>query len=177
MDTDLNKANWESRMFQFFAGDLYEVLPLVQSKFYATEPVTGVCKATTGGLRVYKSGLDVFNVTLHFDCELNIQKQKVLGFAVGLESTIEGVPRASSLDFRVRNFQELVTFYPYGDYKTLNEPLARELLRHSLRRLEFVPCFGSGWPLSPPRDYPNFMTEDNVTVVYDSTHVDPHQAR
>jgi hypothetical protein len=28
--------------------------------------------------------------------------------------------------------------------------------------------------MSPPRDYPHMMTEENYTIVYDSTHVDPH---
>ena len=27
LNTDLNKKNWESRFFQYFAGDLYEVIP------------------------------------------------------------------------------------------------------------------------------------------------------
>ena len=27
LDTDLNKKYWESRFFQFYAGDLYEVIP------------------------------------------------------------------------------------------------------------------------------------------------------
>lgn len=29
MDTELNRDNWESRMFQFYAGDLYELFPKV----------------------------------------------------------------------------------------------------------------------------------------------------
>lgn len=27
IDTELNRKNWESRFFQYFAGDLYEVIP------------------------------------------------------------------------------------------------------------------------------------------------------
>lgn len=29
LDTDLNRKNWESRFFQFYAGDLYEIIPRV----------------------------------------------------------------------------------------------------------------------------------------------------
>lgn len=47
------------------------------------------------------------------------------------------------------------------------------MITHSLNRLLGHKTFGSGWKLYE-RDYPNFMVEDYYTVVYDSTHVDPH---
>ena len=50
LTTDLNRENWQSRMFQFYAGDLYDIFPKVRSTFYASEPVTGNCKATTAGI-------------------------------------------------------------------------------------------------------------------------------
>jgi len=39
-------------MFQFFAGDLYDLFPLVQSRYYATQIVDGLCSATFKNLRV-----------------------------------------------------------------------------------------------------------------------------
>lgn len=45
LDSDLNPDLWTSKMFQFYAGDLYEAIPEVQTKWYAAEPVTGNCKA------------------------------------------------------------------------------------------------------------------------------------
>lgn len=36
LDADLNRKNWESRFFQFYAGDLYEVIPRVADKFLAS---------------------------------------------------------------------------------------------------------------------------------------------
>jgi hypothetical protein len=42
-------------MFQFFAGDLYEVFPLLQKKYSASTPITGICKATTRGLKIQKN--------------------------------------------------------------------------------------------------------------------------
>ena len=67
LDTDLEREPWESRMFQFFAGDLYDIFPNLQTKFYASEPINGNCKATYTGLKVWKSGFDTFNVSLHYD--------------------------------------------------------------------------------------------------------------
>lgn len=33
--------------------------------------------------------------------------------------------------------------------------------------------FGNNYPVSPPRDYPHMIVEDNFTIVYDSSHIDP----
>jgi len=68
LDSDLKRENWESRMFQFYAGDLYEIFPKVQTTFYANEVVTGNCKATNAGVELRKSGIHTFNISLHFAC-------------------------------------------------------------------------------------------------------------
>lgn len=47
LDTALTRRNWESRFFQFFAGDLYEVIPKLTEEFHATDVVSGECNATT----------------------------------------------------------------------------------------------------------------------------------
>lgn len=45
------------------------------------------------------------------------------------------------------------------------------MVKDSLKLIKNIRVFGSGWPLSPPRDYPNFRTETNYTLVYDSTFI------
>lgn len=47
------------------------------------------------------------------------------------------------------------------------------MIAHSIGRLVGHRTFGSGWKLYQ-RDYPHFITEDHYSIVYDSTHVDPH---
>jgi hypothetical protein len=61
-------------MFQFYVGDLYEIIPALQTKFYASAVINGNCKATYTGFKVFKGSHDSFNVTIHFDCELNVQR-------------------------------------------------------------------------------------------------------
>lgn len=90
LDTDLKREWWQSRMFQFFAGDLYEVFPLMAGKYYANQEINGNCKPTYTGLKVWKAGDDTFNVSIHFDCELNVQREKFLDFAVGLTLVVVG---------------------------------------------------------------------------------------
>jgi hypothetical protein len=91
-------------MFQFYAGDLYEVFDKVRDRYFASEPVSGNCKASLSSLKVIKSGLlGSFNISLNFDCELNVQRSKLANFAVALMLEIEGLPLASSIDFRLRS--------------------------------------------------------------------------
>lgn len=55
-------------MFQFYAGDLYEVFSNVQDRFFASEEATGDCKASNTGLKVEPGKEDHFNVSLNFNC-------------------------------------------------------------------------------------------------------------
>jgi hypothetical protein len=57
-------------MFQFYVGDLYEIFPVLQGKYYASEAVTGSCKPTYDRLRVQSAGTNALSVTMHFDCSL-----------------------------------------------------------------------------------------------------------
>eukprot|EP00178_Gracilaria_changii_P002211 TRINITY_DN13302_c0_g1_i1.p1 TRINITY_DN13302_c0_g1~~TRINITY_DN13302_c0_g1_i1.p1 ORF type:complete len:162 (+),score=5.03 TRINITY_DN13302_c0_g1_i1:682-1167(+) len=68
LDVDLSREQWESTMFQFFVGDLYEVFPKLHTQYYASEKVNGNCKATYSGLKVYKATHKTFNVSIHYDC-------------------------------------------------------------------------------------------------------------
>jgi len=121
LDTDLTKENWESRMFQFYAGDLYEVIEKVQDRYFADEAVNGNCKATIDSLKVAKRASNTFNVSLDFGCEINIKRNKIVDFSVSLELKVEGLPLATSIDFKLRSHQQEVNFYPYGDYRILKE--------------------------------------------------------
>ena len=117
-DIDLNRENWESTMFQFFAGDLYEVFPLLQSKYYASEKVNGNCRANYNNLKVVKSTHETFNVTIQFDCELNIvNKEKFGDFQLGLELEIGGRPGSQNWYFNLVKHSQHASFYPYGGYK------------------------------------------------------------
>jgi len=63
-------------MFQFYVGDLYEIFPALQGKYYASEQVTGTCKPTSEKLRVQNSATDdALLVFIHFDCSLSIPQK------------------------------------------------------------------------------------------------------
>lgn len=129
------------------------------SKYYANQEISGNCKATYTGLKVWKSGYDTFNVSIHFDCELNVQREKFLDFEVGLTLVVAGDPQETNITFRLRNHEEFISFYPYGQFKMQNEELARAMVRSGLSTLYQGYLYGSGFPQSPPRDYPHFIAE------------------
>lgn len=52
LDVELTRERWQSRMFQFYAGDLYEVFSNVQNRYFAAEEASGNCKASSAGLKV-----------------------------------------------------------------------------------------------------------------------------
>lgn len=172
LDTELKREWWQSRTFQFFAGDLYEIFPLMATKYYASQEILGNCKASYTGLKVWKASYDSFNVSMHFDCELNILREKFLDFGINVDFEVAGVPFERNISFSLRRHNQNVTFYPYGQFKMENEELARLMVQNSFNTLYNGYLYGSGFPQSPARDYPHFIAEENYTIVYDSTHVD-----
>ncbi len=52
LDTVLNRKTWSSRMFQFCAGDLYEVIPSIGQKYIASEEIIGTCKGNPSNVTI-----------------------------------------------------------------------------------------------------------------------------
>ncbi len=122
-------------MFQFFAGDLYEVFPQTQTSFYANQIVAGKCQASLSGLGVTPNDNNSFNVSLNFDCNLMINAEKITDFSIALVLTVNGEAGSSYLNFRVRSFSQKISFFPSGKYKLENKDLAEMMVADSLKRL------------------------------------------
>ena len=60
-------------------------------------------------------------------------------------------------------------FQQIGEYRLANKELAELVIDDCLSRLKEGHLFGSGWPQSPPRDYPRFRVYDNFTAVMDAS--------
>lgn len=138
----------------------------------ASEVVTGSCKTSSRNADIKKGGHDSLNVSLIYDCEIGITRDKVGEFQLALVLTVEGIANETALNFQVVGIHHTATISSYMDYKIGNIVLAHHMIAHSLNRILHHHVFGSGWKLYT-RDYPHFIAEDNYTIVYDSTHVDP----
>lgn len=69
-------------MFQFYAGDLYDVIPNVASQFYANQEVKGICRALTTGLMFVKSTNTTVFVVIDYNCTLDIFNTRVAAFNI-----------------------------------------------------------------------------------------------
>ena len=104
LDSDLDPKLWKSTMFRFFAGDIYPIFPLLQSRFLANDPVDGKCSAIQDWLKVEKSTFYTFNVSIQFNCSLEIHRKKVVDFNLKLKLEISGKPNQNSIDFLLKNY-------------------------------------------------------------------------
>ena len=76
-----------------------------------------------------------------------------------LKIVVQGQPRRDHLNFKIIAHSQQVNFRPQGSYQLKNKELAELMLFDSLNRLYEGNHFGSGWPQSPPKDYPHFRVE------------------
>ena len=93
LEADLNRQYWSSPMFSFIAGDLYDIIPVLKTKFKKNEPVSGNCKVWDKDMEVQKSTSTTFYVTLLYNCSLKVKSEKVLEFKVLLRLEIESNPK------------------------------------------------------------------------------------
>ena len=75
-------------MFQFFAGDLYEVIPRVAYNFLASDVITGKCTAEPTTLKIEKGTHETINVTMDYDCNLYAAGKQVAVFKIQNMSTL-----------------------------------------------------------------------------------------
>lgn len=99
---------------------------------------------------------ETFIVNSRFECFLLIKAEKIIDFTVELRLTIAGQPTANFLNFRILNHSQIIYFKPTSKYPLGNQRLAEAMIGDSLNRIYEGNLFGSGWPQSPPKDYPHF---------------------
>ena len=145
--------NWQSRVFQFFAGDLYEIIPALTTKFYASDPIEGSCTVIPTDVKATILTSDTFAITLAYSCSLNIKTTKISSFGMDLTLYLQPVPYSTYLDFKVTKIQKIAQFKDQGEYKIVDMELANLFLTRSLQRLYQGRVFGSGWKIYG-RDYP-----------------------
>lgn len=132
LDTKLNEMNWHSRVFQFFAGDLYEIIPALATKFYASDAIEGSCTAIPNDVKATILAIDSFAITLPYTCALSIKTTKISSFGMDLTLYLQPVPYSTYLDFKVTKIQKIAQFKDEGEYKIVDMELANLFLTRSL---------------------------------------------
>lgn len=132
LNTKLNEMNWQSRVFQFFAGDLYEIIPALATKFYASEAIEGACTTFPTDVKATILASDSFAITLPYSCSLSIKTTKISSFDMDLTLYLQPVPQSTYLDFKVTKAQKIAHFKDEGEFKIIDMELANLFLTRSL---------------------------------------------
>ena len=101
----------------------------------------------------------LFSVALRYDCDLEIRNEKITKFVLDMKMKILGHAKRDHLNFKISEHKQSVEFTPQGSYKLINKELAELMVSDCLNRIYEGNVFGSGWPQSPPKDYPHFRVE------------------
>lgn len=174
-DTLLTRE-WETNAFQFFMGDLYDIIPETQ-KLAPRTSLTGACNATEDSLfyvKRYKD--DIFQLNLDFNCYIQTNdtaKTRLAEFGVATNFRVKIIPEYETLELVIDEVIGLPTFKPVGSYVITDLKLAEFKLNMALRSLVGYRVFGSGYPVWP-RDLPSIWIKDDYILLYDSSHI-PHR--
>lgn len=170
-NSNLDQETWTSSVFQFYAGDLYDVIPVLTKKFYPSQKVSGNCNALEQGFNVTYGSPTYLNVTINFNCSLGVERTKIADFNINAVFMVAGKPKARYIDFEIFDVDATPKFNSYQEFTITNEGLATWLLRDCLRSSRGTKVFGSNFT-TYTRDYPNFeVSKDGYTLIYDPTHL------
>ena len=117
LDTDLERQNWRSSLFHFFAGDLYDVIPQLKEKHTPIDPITGNCKASDEGLKIFGAQYSRLYVYYRYNCELFVKQDKFLQLVIDIRLQLRVVPNSEAfigLEF-IDHIQDVV-FTPMSQY-------------------------------------------------------------
>lgn len=171
-DSELDGQRWPSSVFQFYAGDLYDVVPNLRKNFFPSDKIVGTCKALEQDYKLVRGGPTFFNVSLTFNCSMGIGRNQIGLFTVKSLWEIQGKPSFKYLDFVVKNVTSSGQYQPYQGYEVKNEALANWMLESCLSSSIGQKVFGSNYTVYT-RDYPQFeIDKDGYTFLYDSSHVE-----
>lgn len=68
LNAKLTKKDWESNVFQFYVGDLYDIIPKLATKYYAATPVDGSCNTTARYVTISTVSNNKFQFNLPYTC-------------------------------------------------------------------------------------------------------------
>ncbi len=119
--------------FQFFAGDLYDVIPQLTKQFYADAVIDGSCNvSSTGETQASVITDDTFVVSLPYSCELKISSTMISQFEVNVKFNVQIDPQQDSLNFKVAKADKMAQFKDVGVYQIHDIELANYFLSKSL---------------------------------------------
>lgn len=169
LDTHLEGGSWETIAFQFYAGDLYDVIYETQ-KLEPRTRVSGACSAQD----------DQFFDIRRFNYE---SLQLFVNYTCNIQTSDTGKTQLAQIQLPVRfelkltlEYEQLEvmingamtpgpSFIPVGNYYVTDPQLATFKINMALRSLVGYRVFGSGFP-TWPRDFPELDVDTSGTFIF-----------
>jgi hypothetical protein len=104
LDVNLTEEFWQSRAFQFFVGDLHDVMPAATKHMDTMLPITGLCRALDDPVfALNMKGSKTYEAKVNFGCNFEFNKTHLI--SINLVVAYEITPRLTSktLDIQLTN--------------------------------------------------------------------------
>jgi hypothetical protein len=80
---------------------------------------------------------------------------------------VEIKPHLRTMDVWLKSYKPLIRYTIQNGFPLADINLADKIINDSLDKLYENKLFGSGWPVYPNREYVNFGSNDNYSVIYE----------
>jgi hypothetical protein len=178
LDTVLD-ANWESSSFQFYAGDLFDLINNLYLTFSPRALLDGSCSAQKEGMRFFSSReFDANSYTLEvtYNCSLKGTNKEgstaqVLKFKANSKLAIKAEATTHTLTFKIIEAELLnLSFEPVGSYFVSNIQLAMFKANSVIKNIKDTFTFGTGFP-TIVREMPKTRVDQEQVLYYDTSHI------
>lgn len=168
-------TTWDCNAFQFYAGDLYDLINNLYTNVGPRELLDGECKASADKLSIRHSR-DLHNnlyvVDVSYTCTAKTRDRTykyvdVLNFMADVRFYVEAKADKVTLDFTIVDAEAInMDFKPAGSYYVGNINLALFKTNQVLSKLKGTKVFGSGFP-TLAREVPSTEVSQDYVVYFD----------
>lgn len=170
----LNQQEWESRAFQFYAGDLYLAIPSLR-KQPQDAVITGTCSAANDdSFSFKKKSREQYSLTLNFSCSLGMGNTTIVKINMVTVNIIDVILEFKQLRFKINSITGTPAFEEVEGYKIENMEFAKFLVTETLKVAEGTSTFGTGYKTNQ-REHPYLIVEDDYLFLYDPSY-NPHSS-
>lgn len=147
LDVVLTEEFWQSPAFQFYMGDVHDVIPSTKN-LSSLEPITGKCRALDDKFfNLESKTASTYVASVNFTCDLKFSNntKRLLGVNLAINYEVQVIHLPSTLDFVVKGITGTPTFFEEEDYKIKNMELALYMVEETLKMATDVKVLGSGF--------------------------------
>jgi hypothetical protein len=167
----LSQEFWQSRAFQFFMGDVHEVMPSSTRNMSTMVELQGRCDALDDPAFSFSAkSASAYDVKVNFQCQLNFNNNKTRLVNIDMVVNYEVAPKLGSkyLDFILNSISGAPLFKESGNFKIEYKELAEFMVAETMGLAKGNPVIGSGYK-AVSRKFPGLWVKNNYLFLYDSS--------